>query len=67
MVSEATVPFVLLHAAEDAREAVDSGVDGIVVSNHGGRQLDGVPATVGLAPGVPRQLDVFQLFLRERR
>ncbi|KAK2179194.1 hypothetical protein NP493_508g01040 [Ridgeia piscesae] len=31
--------------AEDAREAVNSGVDGIVVSNHGGRQLDGVPAT----------------------
>ncbi|KAI0217588.1 Hydroxyacid oxidase 1 [Lamellibrachia satsuma] len=32
--------------AEDAREAIDSGVDGIVVSNHGGRQLDGVPATL---------------------
>jgi 4-hydroxymandelate oxidase len=35
--------------AEDARVAVEHGVDGIVVSNHGGRQLDGaVPAMVAL-------------------
>jgi L-lactate dehydrogenase (cytochrome) len=32
--------------AEDARAAVDCGVDGIVVSNHGGRQLDGTSATI---------------------
>jgi L-lactate dehydrogenase (cytochrome) len=31
---------------EDAREAAALGADGIVVSNHGGRQLDGVPSTV---------------------
>ncbi len=31
---------------EDARQAADRGVDGIVVSNHGGRQLDDVPSTV---------------------
>uniref|UniRef100_A0A8C6UND7 (S)-2-hydroxy-acid oxidase n=1 Tax=Neogobius melanostomus TaxID=47308 RepID=A0A8C6UND7_9GOBI len=31
---------------EDARQAVDCGVDGILVSNHGARQLDGVPATL---------------------
>lgn len=31
---------------EDAIEAVNHGVAGIVVSNHGGRQLDGVLATV---------------------
>ena len=30
---------------EDARRAVEAGVDGIVVSNHGGRQLDSVPST----------------------
>jgi isopentenyl diphosphate isomerase/L-lactate dehydrogenase-like FMN-dependent dehydrogenase len=35
-----------IHTAEDARRAVDAGVDGIVVSNHGGRQLDGVAASV---------------------
>ena len=35
---------------EDARRAVDSGADGIVVSNHGGRQLDGVVSTAAALP-----------------
>lgn len=38
----------------DARHAVDSGAGGIVVSNHGGRQLDGAPATARALPGVVR-------------
>jgi L-lactate dehydrogenase (cytochrome) len=38
--------------AEDARHAVDAGVDGIVVSNHGGRQLDSVPSTTRALPDV---------------
>ena len=38
--------------AEDARQAVDAGVDGIVVSNHGGRQLDGVSATATVLPAI---------------
>ena len=33
---------------EDARKAVETGVDGIVVSNHGGRQLDYSPATLDM-------------------
>ena len=37
---------------EDARRAVDAGVDGIVVSNHGGRQLDSVPSTARALPEV---------------
>jgi L-lactate dehydrogenase (cytochrome) len=37
---------------EDARRAVDAGVDGIVVSNHGGRQLDSVPSTARALPDV---------------
>lgn len=37
---------------EDAREAVRRGVDGIIVSNHGGRQLDGVPSTVDALPPI---------------
>lgn len=37
---------------EDARRAVNVGVDGIVVSNHGGRQLDSVPSTVRALPAV---------------
>jgi len=35
---------------EDAREAVAHGVDGLIVSNHGGRQLDGVPSTAQALP-----------------
>jgi L-lactate dehydrogenase (cytochrome) len=37
---------------EDARDATKFGADGIVVSNHGGRQLDGVPSTVKALPGI---------------
>ena len=37
---------------DDAREAVESGADGIVVSNHGGRQLDGVSSTARALPRV---------------
>jgi len=37
---------------QDARRALDAGVDGIVVSNHGGRQLDSVPSTARALPGV---------------
>lgn len=37
---------------EDAREAVRFGADGIVVSNHGGRQLDGVPSTARALPAI---------------
>ncbi len=33
---------------EAALEALDHGIDGIIVSNHGARQLDGVPATVSI-------------------
>jgi isopentenyl diphosphate isomerase/L-lactate dehydrogenase-like FMN-dependent dehydrogenase len=38
--------------AEDARRAVDEGAAAIVVSNHGGRQLDGVPASLRVLPEV---------------
>ncbi len=37
---------------EDAQEAVRLGADGIVVSNHGGRQLDGAPSTIRALPAV---------------
>jgi len=40
--------------AEDARRAVDAGADAIVVSNHGGRQLDGAPSTISVLPAVAR-------------
>ena len=38
--------------AEDAKRAADYGVDGIVVSNHGGRQLDSSPATIVALPRI---------------
>lgn len=39
-------------SAEEARRAADAGVDGVVVSNHGGRQLDHVPATIDVLPDI---------------
>ena len=47
-------PLVIkgVHTADDARRAVDAGAQGIVVSNHGGRQLDGVAATLQVLPEV---------------
>ena len=38
--------------AEDARLAVQSGADAIVVSNHGGRQLDGAPSSIRALPAI---------------
>jgi L-lactate dehydrogenase (cytochrome) len=37
---------------EDARRAADAGVDGVVVSNHGGRQLDAVPSSARALPAI---------------
>lgn len=37
---------------EDAQLAVDAGADAIVVSNHGGRQLDGAPSTIAALPAI---------------
>ncbi|XP_066269630.1 2-Hydroxyacid oxidase 1-like [Branchiostoma lanceolatum] len=50
------LPVVLkgILSAEDARTAVDLGVSGIYVSNHGGRQQDGVPATIDVLPDIVR-------------
>ncbi len=38
--------------ADDAKKAVSIGLDGIVVSNHGGRRLDGVPASIDQLPQI---------------
>ncbi|MBO3674227.1 aminotransferase class I/II-fold pyridoxal phosphate-dependent enzyme [Streptomyces sp. NEAU-YJ-81] len=43
--------------AEDARRAIDAGADGIVVSNHGGRQLDGAPATLDVLARIAAAVD----------
>lgn len=41
-----------VHTGDDARRAVDEGADALVVSNHGGRQLDGVAPTLRMLPEV---------------
>jgi isopentenyl diphosphate isomerase/L-lactate dehydrogenase-like FMN-dependent dehydrogenase len=40
----------------DALKAMDHGADAIIVSNHGGRQLDGVPASIRLLPGIAEKV-----------
>jgi L-lactate dehydrogenase (cytochrome) len=53
-----TGPMVVkgIMGAEDARRAVDAGADGIVVSNHGGRQLEGAPATIDVLPEIVAEI-----------
>lgn len=46
----------ILHP-EDAKLAIDQGIDGIIVSNHGGRQLDGVIASIDALPSVVEAVD----------
>ncbi len=52
-------PLVLkgLLDADDARRAVDCGADAIVVSNHGGRQLDGAPSSISVLPEIIEAVD----------
>jgi lactate 2-monooxygenase len=54
-----TLPILLkgvLHP-DDARRAVEEGLDGIVVSNHGGRQVDGAIATLDALPPIVEAVD----------
>jgi L-lactate dehydrogenase (cytochrome) len=49
---------------DDARLAVDIGADGLIVSNHGGRQLDGALSTIRALPGIVRAVgDQTEVFL----
>ena len=54
-----SLPVVLkgITHPEDARLAVENGAAAIVVSNHGGRQLDTVPATIELLPAIAEAVD----------
>jgi isopentenyl diphosphate isomerase/L-lactate dehydrogenase-like FMN-dependent dehydrogenase len=56
--SATSLPFLVkgVLTAEDALLAVESGADGVVVSNHGGRQLDGVAAALDALPEVVEAL-----------
>jgi isopentenyl diphosphate isomerase/L-lactate dehydrogenase-like FMN-dependent dehydrogenase len=54
LASDCPVPVIVkgIHTDEDARRAADHGAAAVIVSNHGGRQLDGVPAALDLLPAV---------------
>jgi 4-hydroxymandelate oxidase len=57
--SFAKVPVLLkgILDADDAKHAVDAGASGIVVSNHGARNLDTVPATITALPRISEAVD----------
>lgn len=53
---ETRLPLLLkgVLAPQDALLAIEHGVDGLVVSNHGGRVLDGMPAAIDMLPAIAR-------------
>ena len=53
------LPFLLkgILSKEDALMAVSKGIEGIIVSNHGGRQLDGTPASIDVLQGIAEAID----------
>ena len=59
LASIASLPVLLkgILTAEDARLACEHGAAGVIVSNHGGRQLDGVPASLDVLPEVVDAVD----------
>ncbi len=63
---QTTLPIILkgiLHP-DDARRAKDQGLDGIIVSNHGGRQVDGSISTIGALPEIVKAVgDSFPVLL----
>jgi 4-hydroxymandelate oxidase len=59
MASDTALPLLVkgVQTAEDARLACDHGAAGVIVSNHGGRQLDGVAAAIDILPEVVEGVD----------
>lgn len=57
--------FVLkgIQRADDLGRAIESGVDGVILSNHGGRQLDGCPSTISTLARMPAPPTGFDLIL----
>jgi len=41
-----------ITSSEDAKIAVQHGIDGIIIGNHGGRQLDGAPSSISVLPEI---------------
>ncbi len=59
LASECRLPILVkgVQRGADAARALEHGAAGLIVSNHGGRQLDGVPATLDLLPEVVEAVD----------
>jgi lactate 2-monooxygenase len=57
--SQTSLPILLKGVVhpDDARKALDHGVDGVIVSNHGGRQLDGDIGTMDALPSIVEAVD----------
>jgi len=53
------LPILLkgIMAADDALRALDAGIDGVIVSNHGGRTLDTLPATIDVLPSIAQAVN----------
>ena len=58
LVGDVDLPVLVkgVHAPHDARLAIEHGAAGVVVSNHGGRQLDGVPAGIDMLEPVAQEV-----------
>jgi isopentenyl diphosphate isomerase/L-lactate dehydrogenase-like FMN-dependent dehydrogenase len=59
LLGDSPLPVLIkgIHTAEDAQLAIEHGAAGVVVSNHGGRQLDAVPASLDMLPEVAEAVD----------
>ncbi|HXR97628.1 MAG TPA: alpha-hydroxy-acid oxidizing protein [Terriglobales bacterium] len=57
--AQTRLPIVLkgIQHPDDARQALDCGADGIIVSNHGGRQVDGAIGSLDALPGIARAVE----------
>src|SRR5699024_12323658 len=55
----ADVPVIVkgVECAEDAMLAIGAGADGIYVTNHGGREVDGAPATIDVLPEIAQAVN----------
>jgi len=53
------LPVILrgVMSREEAKDAIDNGIDGLVVSNYGGRTIDGVAATIEVLPAIADEVD----------
>ena len=53
---QTSLPIILkgIHHPEDAQRALDAGVDGLIISNHGGRQVDGAVSTIEMLPSIKK-------------